>query len=405
MTTLSSVAAAYVAELSADSRLAGVNVSFHGGDFTLEDAKRYSAGAPALILTILGFDVELHDGSVMACTQWGAVALAKDVPGTQRRVGVVDLAEAAVQALAQTFVASSVSTLGKPCNLKAGNSYSPAADATGLAFYALTWEQEIELQEADTSVDLDTLYVDYDLAPRPHEEGLGVVPEAQDVINLQEVSLGSISGLVYAWEVNAASVTLASGLTSAVADAAGNADMVQATAVNRPLYVASGGPNDQAYLSLQDAARFMAATVAQPAGSRLAIYAVVASAAGAGDQARASEAGADRLIFGDDGAAFNTLREHTGGTESATLTSPARDTAWHVRVLRAPDTGAVLTFDDTVTVPAFGDTEANAYWDQIELGNASGGSAGSVAAVYAVHDPDSDAHAQMLARINWLYGL
>ena len=206
MSALLLVHDAIVSGLTASPLLAGVQVTDHGGDFTAEDLVKYSKRAPALVVALLDFDVELEAGTCVAVAQWGMVALTKNAPtapvagspdhatdtlttllyrGKQARSAIA-LVDAATRALMRTFygfAAPAGMTVSAPRGFRALNEYHPKLDAVGIALWGIAWQQRIDLIDAPEITDLlTTVHVDYDLSPQPDGEDVGEVPEAEDSI-------------------------------------------------------------------------------------------------------------------------------------------------------------------------------------------------------------------------------
>lgn len=173
---------AIIAHLEADTRLPGVNVSFHGGELLAADLQRYSKQAPHLVLCLLEFRTEEHDGSIMALATWGLAALTKTEDKSRpRRDSVIDLADAVTRSLYWAFPGDE--TRSRPQNFKALNEYDLKLDGRGLALWACQWQQQIELEDVpfEDFDDLLDIAVDYETYTRDGET-LGDAPEAQDLI-------------------------------------------------------------------------------------------------------------------------------------------------------------------------------------------------------------------------------
>lgn len=189
MSQLVLVRDAIVSQLKADKRLGGaprpVTVSWHGGDFNLEDLRTYGANAPALVLALLRVGHEQQDGSTVAMAHWGLVALTVDDKALDKHTGCLVLLDATLRAVGQSIFGTGP-MVGKNDKLDAVNEYSRALDELGIAMWALAWQQKIELVDEDTSVAFNALRVRYDLYPRPEGEALGDVVEAEDLIELEQ---------------------------------------------------------------------------------------------------------------------------------------------------------------------------------------------------------------------------
>jgi hypothetical protein len=197
---------AIVSGLSASPLLTGVQVTYHGGDFTADDLLKYSKRAPALIVALLDFDIELEAGTVVAIAQWGMVAITKNAPAvpvagmpahataaittllhrgkrTRSAIALVDAATRALMRVFYGFSAPASMTVSAPSGFRAINEYHPKLDAQDIALWGVSWQQRIDLVDAPEITDLLTdVHVDYDLYPRPAGEDLNEAPEAEDLI-------------------------------------------------------------------------------------------------------------------------------------------------------------------------------------------------------------------------------
>lgn len=195
MSSLADVRDAIVTGLAADARLSGVNISVHGGDFTLDDLLRYSKKSPALVLALLRYTAVDTGGVVVAKAIWGLAALVRNTAttgatdlDTKKDAAVIALADRATRALVgivygvddPTPASTAVST---PRNFVALNMYTPELDEEGVAMIGMQWEQEIDLVDVDVDAldDFITAHVDYETHTRPGET-VGEVPEATDDI-------------------------------------------------------------------------------------------------------------------------------------------------------------------------------------------------------------------------------
>jgi hypothetical protein len=162
------------------------------------------------------------------------------------------------------FAAPANMTVSQPRGLAALNIFTPEIDAKDIAMWAISWQQDIELVDTDTSDMLAGIDVKIDTSPRPDGEDLGDMPESEDTIALFSISsvspdTGDTAGgdtvtLVFDRDVASAvtSVTFdgtpATGLTVTAADtltcvspahAAGAVD-IAAIAGGAPAYARDG---------------------------------------------------------------------------------------------------------------------------------------------------------------------
>jgi hypothetical protein len=171
------------AYLEALDTLDGVNVSPHGGRFTIKELERYAKLAPAAVLTLLKFEPTLAGGLYSAKASWGCVFFTKDTQTDRERgVSVIDLVEKAVSVLLPVFNGAAG---GRPMSMDARNLFTSPLDAIGIAMWGLEWDQMLDLSPSQgEAVDWSLLHLTWDLAPRDNDADLGDVPEAEDDIEL-----------------------------------------------------------------------------------------------------------------------------------------------------------------------------------------------------------------------------
>lgn len=177
------IVAALVSETAVGGRLAGMHISAHGGDFGLKDLQRYAKQAPHVVVALLSAGVDNEAGSVMVESVWGLIVIEHGAPGDERKGAVIDRVDAVLRTLYWRFVSTTI-THGRIRDVAAKNEYTPELDAFGIALWSIQLVIDVELVDVDTSVDLRTIHVEYDLAPRPDGEELGDVVEAIDQIDL-----------------------------------------------------------------------------------------------------------------------------------------------------------------------------------------------------------------------------
>lgn len=179
--------------------------------------------------------------------------------------------------------------------------------------------------------------------------------------------IATVPGLLYWWQVPASGsplMTLNGGNLSAITErVAGAANMAEGTAAQQPLYVANGGPNDKPYLSLQDSARNIGATVVIGAAHRVGMFAVARQASSGVPStvvasARAG-AGGNRYIMSLDGSSrYRFECTFTGGTQAINATtSPANNGAWRIRAILPLAAAAASQIDRVDTNPTFTGTD------------------------------------------------
>ena len=156
-----------------------VSVTVHGGDFKLSDLQRYAKHAPAVVVAALRVDAENQPPALLSEVQMAAIVVtvpkAGDTRGDQALVLVDDL----LRVLAR---GSWVDAPGsrRPRKLQAKNMFAPEIDKLGVAMWTISWTQQIDLQDTDTSVPLKTFYAAWDVYERDDGADLGEELEAED---------------------------------------------------------------------------------------------------------------------------------------------------------------------------------------------------------------------------------
>jgi hypothetical protein len=161
-----------------------VHCASHGGRFDLQELRRVSSKAPAIYVASLGFsNLKESSGSYEATVAWGAFIVAKDQRGAKRD----QVALAIVDMLSLIVPDNSWSldeTLGAPERVQADNLFSALIDKAGVAMWAITWRQHMQLGQAMTENELAALdlFKTFD-ARFPIKDD---APEAEDRVNLPQ---------------------------------------------------------------------------------------------------------------------------------------------------------------------------------------------------------------------------
>lgn len=140
-------------------------VKAHGGRFSLEELKAASARAPSVRVACLGFpDIAQSEAGVKAQTAWGAFVIAGDQTQAHRDA----LALTLVWALALIIPGNCWSysdTVDQARQVRADNLFSRELDKNGIALWAVTWRQEIDIAGSDLTElnDFVLCHVDYDI--------------------------------------------------------------------------------------------------------------------------------------------------------------------------------------------------------------------------------------------------
>jgi hypothetical protein len=140
-------------------------VKAHGGRFSLEELKAASARAPSVRVACLGFsDIASTEVGVKAQTVWGAFVIAGDQAQAHRDA----LALTIVSALALLVPGNCWgldATVDQARQVRADNLFSRDLDKNGVALWAVTWRQEVDIAGSDLTElnDFVLCHVDYDI--------------------------------------------------------------------------------------------------------------------------------------------------------------------------------------------------------------------------------------------------
>jgi len=213
------------------------------------------------------------------------------------------------------------------------------------------------------------------------------------------------SAIGYWWEVPAAAgplLTLNGSNVVSLVDRISGVPATQADPLAQPEHHASGGPGDIPYTAFQDVDRFLAATISNPAGSRVGIYAVVQIGGTSGRSVLWARSGASYgLEFYNGAGSFAVGAGFTGGDQfvSAT-TSPPFDSSWHLLSLRPLATGARFEIDGVLASPSVtGADTLKAMTTQVIGGDGNAG--GALAMLFHVDAPDDGRDAIVKSYVRW----
>lgn len=186
MNSLHNFRTAVAATLAADSRLAGVKVSTHGGNFDSKELDRYAKQTPAVIVSLHHAVARVEGGLPVVDVTATIICMAQDRPTTDKDVGVMQLVDAVLNILTRFPNQNwGLTTLGGVREARATNAFSEGIDLKGVAMWVVGWTQAVELLPSVLVTDtFDTLHIDWDLAPRDNDAELGEVIDATDDIDL-----------------------------------------------------------------------------------------------------------------------------------------------------------------------------------------------------------------------------
>lgn len=151
-------------------------VDAYDGPLDSEELRRAFRQTPAVLVVALGLPNGEDQGvsCVVNCRFAAFIVAAAATPAT-RGDSAFALAEAVFVEVLQNSAG-----LGQPRNVRAENLYGAGVDGSGLALWAVHWEQAAFVDGADIETNLARVAVDWDLAPTD-----GTV-DASDLVEVEE---------------------------------------------------------------------------------------------------------------------------------------------------------------------------------------------------------------------------
>lgn len=154
----------------------------HGGRFDLQELRRVAAKAPAVFVACLGFGDAEEEGDTTAELSWAAYVVTKDAPGKPRDEAALAIAQAlAVHIPGNRWGLDDAE--GRPEGIRGQNLYSDRLDKQGVAMWAISWRQRMNLGGAVDSAELAafvTFHAEHSMAPGDGE------PAATDEVTLPQ---------------------------------------------------------------------------------------------------------------------------------------------------------------------------------------------------------------------------
>ncbi len=186
MNSLANFRTAIAATLAADSRLAGVKVSTHGGNFDRKELDRYAKQTPAVIVSLHHAMARVEGGEPVVDVTSTIVCMAQDRPTVKKDVGAMQLVDSVLNILTRVPNQNwGLTNVGTARDARATNAFSEGIDLEGVAMGVVGWTQSVVLLPTVLVTDqFNTLHVDWDLAPRDNDADLGEVIDATDDIDL-----------------------------------------------------------------------------------------------------------------------------------------------------------------------------------------------------------------------------
>lgn len=149
----------------------------HGGRFDTAELKRYSKQAPAVLVAAVSVPSLADDKTQTVQVRWAAFIITRDTPTASRDVAALDYAEALMRTVRRNTWG--LDNVQNPERIAADNLYSGPLDRQGIALWAVSWQQGINLRHTDIAQLAD--WTDYNAT---HQVGDG--PVAQDHVTLPQ---------------------------------------------------------------------------------------------------------------------------------------------------------------------------------------------------------------------------
>ncbi|KMQ74004.1 phage protein Gp37 [Marinobacter subterrani] len=121
----------------------------HGGRFDLQELKRWSRRAPAVLVAAVQIPEAARNRVNQVTVRWVAYVVASDAPGVSRDVIALDYTEALLRCIKDNRWG--LDNTQRPENVAAENLYSGPADRQGIALWAVSWQQALTLRATDIS--------------------------------------------------------------------------------------------------------------------------------------------------------------------------------------------------------------------------------------------------------------
>ena len=149
----------------------------HGGRFDFKELSRWSKQAPAVLVAAVSVPSIADGPTRIAQVRWVAYLVTRDTPQATRDVAALDFAEALLRLVRNNTWA--LDNTQKPERLAAENLYSGQLDRSGMALWAVSWQQGVSLRASDIAT-----LADFTLYTATHEVGDG--PVAEDRVELPQ---------------------------------------------------------------------------------------------------------------------------------------------------------------------------------------------------------------------------
>jgi len=148
-----------------------VTVEAHGGRFDRAELARYSKRAPAVLVAAMGMPRVEERPRARPAVQFAAFVMCRDAPGAPRDTQALTLTEALVRLVpGNTWEQGNAQ---RPEQVSAENLYSGEIDRLGIAMWAVSWRQVINLstlRDASELADFATYHGTHHVGDGPDTE-------------------------------------------------------------------------------------------------------------------------------------------------------------------------------------------------------------------------------------------
>jgi len=142
-----------------------VDVAPHGGRYDLKEVKAIAQKSPAARLSCLAIgDIAVGGSGIEASLTWNCMIITTDKPGNPKDDSAFGLAASLLKPISEQCWGTSLRAAEK---VRAANLYSRQLTEIGVAMWAISWQQQTELDNINPAEldDLLRVSVEYDLAP------------------------------------------------------------------------------------------------------------------------------------------------------------------------------------------------------------------------------------------------
>lgn len=147
------------------------HVFTHGGPFSFDDLKRYAVKAPAAVVACVNIPEfeERGTAKLLANVQWSIYVVTRGDSSTRRDAEALTLITALAKLVQGNFWedADEEETADeRPQRIRGSNMRSTGLDKSGVALWALAWNQKIDIADFDLTTlgNFDKFYAEWDLA-------------------------------------------------------------------------------------------------------------------------------------------------------------------------------------------------------------------------------------------------